>query len=177
VTADRGAVDIRECQSSDFGDVCAIINDAAAVYRGVIADDRWKDPYMSAEELRREIDDGVAFWCAVRDGVPVAVMGLQPVADVALIRHAYTRLSARGSGIGGALLAHLRSMTDRPMLVGTWQAATWAIAFYERRGFRLVGPSQKDELLRRYWTVPDRQIAESVVLADRRWFETCGSVV
>lgn len=162
---------LRPCDDADFDDVLAVINDAAAVYRGVIAGDRWKDPYMGADELRREISDGVAFWGAVDGARLIAVMGLQHVADVALIRHAYTRLSARGSGYGSELLSYLRTKTDRPMLVGTWKAATWAVAFYERRGFRLVSDAQKEHLLRQYWTVPDRQIEESVVLADSRWFE------
>jgi GNAT superfamily N-acetyltransferase len=97
-------------------------------------------------------------------------MGLQQVGDVSLIRHAYTRTARQGRGLGRALLAHLRARTDRPMLIGTWAAATWAIRFYQAQGFRLVTPAEKVVLLRRYWTVPERQIEESVVLADPRWF-------
>lgn len=144
----------------------AVINDAARAYRGVIPADRWHEPYMSAEELRAELAAAVKFVCFRRDGRIVGVMGLQPVGDVALIRHAYTLTAEQGSGIGSRLLEHLRSRTERPLLVGTWKAATWAVRFYERRGFRLVGEAEKERLLRRYWTIPERQIEESVVLAE-----------
>lgn len=166
---------IRPCTLDDLDEIRVIVNDAAEAYRGVIADDCWTVPYMSAEELRHEIDDGVQFWGAVADGRLLAVMGLQQVGDVALIRHAYTRTANQGAGLGDALLACLRERTDRPVLVGTWKAATWAIAFYQRRGFRLVDAVQKDDLLRRYWSVPPRQMQESVVLADARWFEGASS--
>lgn len=163
---------IRRCKLAEFDDMCAVVNDAAAAYRGIIAADRWKDPYMSLGELRREVDDAVLFWGSFEGGQLNAVMGLQYVGGVALIRHAYTRSANQGMGIGGALLAHLRDQTDRPMLVGTWKAATWAVRFYQGQGFRLVPGPKKDALLRRYWTVPERQIEESVVLADVRWFAT-----
>ncbi len=161
---------IRECRAIECDDICAVVNDAATAYRGVIAADCWKEPYMSRDELEREIDEAVRFWGCVEDGRLVAVMGLQDVGDVALIRHAYTRAARQGAGLGSALLAHLRTQTVRPMLVGTWKAATWAIRFYERHGFRLVDAVNKDRLLRRYWTVSARQREESVVLADARWF-------
>lgn len=161
---------IRECEAAELGDVCAVINDGAAAYRGIIASDCWKDPYMGADELHREVDAGVRFWGYFDDGQLLAVMGHQDVGDVALIRHAYTRTANQGTGMGSALLSHLRGRTERPMLVGTWKAATWAVRFYQRRGFELVSAVQKEVLLRRYWTVPERQIAESVVLADARWF-------
>lgn len=161
---------IRQCKSAEFDDICAVVNDAATAYRGIIAADRWKDPYMSEEELHREMNDAVLFWGFFKGGRLLAVMGLQHVGDVALIRHAYTRTANRGTGIGAALLGHIRGQTDRPMLVGTWKAATWAVRFYQGRGFRLVVAPHKDALLRRYWTVPERQIEESVVLADARWF-------
>lgn len=163
---------IRPCEPAEFDDICAVVNDAATAYRAVIAADRWKDPYMSGEDLRREVDDAVLFWGFFEGGRLLAVMGLQHVGDVALIRHAYTRTANQGTGIGTALLAHLRCETDRPMLVGTWKAATWAVRFYQGHGFRLVSAPYKDALLRHYWTVPDRQIEESVVLADARWFAT-----
>lgn len=162
---------IRRCDAADFEEMYAVINDAAAAYRGVIAADRWKEPYMPADELRDEIAAGVEFWGVLEQDTLVAVMGLQHVGDVALIRHAYTRTAHQGSGAGSALLEYLRARTDRAMLVGTWTAATWAIRFYERHGFRLVTRRQKERLLRRYWTIPDRQIEESVVLADARWFD------
>jgi N-acetylglutamate synthase-like GNAT family acetyltransferase len=120
---------------------------------------------MPREELRSEIRAGVKFFCIRRERRVIGVMGLQPVADVALIRHAYTLTSEQGTGVGTRLLEHLRGQTDRSLLVGTWKAATWAVRFYERRGFRLVSEEEKARLLRRYWTIPERQIEESVVLA------------
>lgn len=163
---------IRRCDATELDEVRSVINDAADAYRGVIAADRWKDPYMSAEELRHEVDAGVVFWGVFEEGRLVGVMGLQHVADVALIRHAYTRSASQGTGIGTALLAHLAAQTDRPILVGTWSAATWAIRFYQRHGFTLVTGPRKDALLMRYWTISQRQIEDSVVLADVRWFSS-----
>lgn len=160
---------IRRCGEADVPAMFAIINDAAQAYRGVIPADRWHEPYMPEAELRAEIAAGVVFWGAERDGRLVGVMGLQDVLDVALIRHAYVATAARGEGIGGALLRHLVDQTDRPLLVGTWAAATWAIRFYERHGFALTSPAEKERLLRRYWSIPDRQIETSVVLVDERW--------
>lgn len=161
---------IRQCEPADIEDVYAVINDAASAYRGVIAADCWQQPYMPREELARECASGVVF-SAFYEGARLAgVMGLQLVGDVALIRHAYTRTDRQRRGIGTALLAHARGQTDRPLLIGTWKAATWAVRFYEREGFRLVPSEAKGTLLRRYWTVSDRQIDESVVLADERWF-------
>jgi len=147
-----------------------VINDAAVAYRGVIAADRWKEPYMPMAELQREITAGVSFWGAYEGDALLAVMGLQNVADVALIRHAYTLTTQQGRGIGKALLNHVVALAERPLLIGTWAAATWAIGFYQSQGFRVLG-KQKDELLRRYWTIPERQIEESVVLANARWAE------
>ncbi len=160
---------IRRCGEADVPAVLAIINDAAQAYRGVIPADRWHEPYMPEAELRAEIAAGVAFWGAERDERLIGVMGLQDVLDVALIRHAYVATAARREGIGGALLRHLVDRSDRPLLVGTWAAATWAIRFYERHGFALTSPAQKERLLRRYWSIPDRQIETSVVLVDERW--------
>ena len=144
-----------------------VINDAARKYRGVIAADRWKEPYMPEAELREEIADGVRFWARVDGERLLSVMGLQDRGEVALIRHAYSRTAAQGSGAGSALIAHLKGLARKPMLVGTWKAATWAIRFYEKRGFRLVGEEEKRRLLRRYWKIPERQVEESVVLSDR----------
>lgn len=141
-----------------------MINDAALAYRGVIPADRWHEPYMPRDELVSEMRAGVKFFCIRRGGSVAGVMGLQYVSDVALIRHAYTLTSQQHSGVGTLLLDHLRQQTDRPLLVGTWKAATWAVRFYERRGFRLVPEAEKAVLLRRYWTVSERQILESVVL-------------
>jgi len=168
---------IRECNPTELDEVCAVVNDAAVAYRGIIAADRWRDPYMSADELHREVNNGVVFWGAFEDGGLVGVMGLQHVGDVALIRHAYTRTASQGTGIGTTLLARVGGQTDSPVLVGTWAAASWAIRFYQNHGFRLVAGQETDTLLRRYWAIPDRQIEESVVLADARWFATSQTVL
>lgn len=124
---------------------------------------------MPAAELEEELAAGVVFWACEERGELVAVMGLQDVRDVTLIRHAYTRTTYQHRGLGSALLEHLRGQTSRPILIGTWKAATWAIRFYQRHGFHLVTEAEKRTLLQRYWTVPERQIQESVVLADARW--------
>lgn len=155
---------IRKCATDDFETMYEIINDAARAYKGVIPDDRWHEPYMPREELRREIDDGVAFWGYEFDGVLSGVMGIQDVKDVTLIRHAYVRTSLRGSGIGSALLAHLRTLTDRPILIGTWTDAAWAVRFYERHGFIATSREETARLLRAYWNIPERQVETSVVL-------------
>jgi GNAT superfamily N-acetyltransferase len=160
---------IRRCGEVDIPAICAVVNDAAEAYRGVIPADRWHEPYMPEGVLRGEIAAGVLFWGAVAGGRLVGVMGLQDVQDVALIRHAYVATAARRHGVGGELLQHLLAQTDRPILVGTWAAATWAIRFYEKHGFALTAPAEKARLLRRYWSIPDRQIETSVVLADARW--------
>jgi N-acetylglutamate synthase-like GNAT family acetyltransferase len=160
---------IRECQPVDFETIYEIINDAAQAYKGVIAADCWHEPYMARNELRHEIAQGVRFWAVEEKAHLVAVMGLQNVQDVALIRHAYTRSTCQQRGHGSALLAHLQERTERPMLVGTWKAAHWAIRFYESHRFRNLDAEETVRLLRRYWTVSPRQIEESVVLADANW--------
>jgi N-acetylglutamate synthase-like GNAT family acetyltransferase len=159
---------IRPCTDADFDSIYAIINEAAEAYRDVIPADRWHEPYMSREELRREIECDVRFWGYEEDRQLLGVMGIQDVQDVTLIRHAYVRTGKRGQGIGGKLLAELREKTARPILIGTWAAATWAIRFYERHGFRLVTPEEKDRLLKKYWSIPQRQVETSVVLAEGR---------
>ncbi len=156
---------IRPCRDDEPAAILAIVNAAAEAYRGVIPEDRWHEPYMDAAELDLEIAAGVLFWGYEEDGELVGVMGIQSVGDVNLIRHAYVRPGRQRGGIGGALLAHLRDVASRPMLVGTWAAAEWAICFYERHGFELVSREQKTELLQRYWDIPERQIETSVVLA------------
>jgi N-acetylglutamate synthase-like GNAT family acetyltransferase len=165
---------IRPCNAMDVPVMLEIINDAARAYRGVIPADCWTEPYMSVEELRREIGDGVQFWGLEQEGQLVAVMGIQHVLDVSLIRHAYVRTAKRQKGIGGKLLDVLRVQTSRPMLMGTWAAASWAVRFYEKHGFRLVTPGEKDVLLKKYWNISDRQVQTSVVLADQKWFEQRG---
>jgi len=163
---------IRRCDAGDFDALCAVINDGAEAYRGKIPADCWNEPYMPAAELEGELAAGVVFWAYVQDQEIVAVMGLQDVADVTLVRHAYTRTAHQHRGLGSALLDHLRAQTPRPILIGTWKAATWAVRFYERHGFHLVSEAEKRVLLQRYWTVGERQIQESVVLVDDRWRAT-----
>jgi GNAT superfamily N-acetyltransferase len=160
---------IRRCDHRDFESIWEIINDGARAYQGVIPADRWTEPYMSQEKLQGEIDDGVVFWGCEDDGSLVAVMGTQQVQDVTLIRHAYVRKGWQRRGMGASLLAHLREMATGPVLIGTWADAVWAIRFYEGNGFRMVGPEEKDRLLKRYWKIPERQIETSVVLADPQW--------
>jgi len=157
---------IRLCVDSDFETIYEIINDAAQAYQGVIPADCWKEPYMPREELRHEIDDGVQFW-GYEEGELVGVMGMQHVQDVTLIRHAYVRTARRNQGIGSQLLIYLRKRTTRPILVGTWADAVWAIRFYEKHGFRLVTGEEKNRLLGKYWSIPKRQVETSVVLAEQ----------
>jgi GNAT superfamily N-acetyltransferase len=156
---------IRRCDEQDFEAIYEIVNDAAMAYRGVIPADCWSEPYMPREKLRAEIDAGIDFWGYEDDSGLAGVMGIQHVQDVTLIRHAYVRTAFQRQGIGVALLESLRAQTDRPVLIGTWADADWAIRFYEKHGFRLVSPAEKDRLLRSYWTVNERQIETSVVLA------------
>lgn len=160
---------IRPCSDNDFTAMLSIINDAAQAYKGHIPADRWKEPYMSADHLRHELDAGVRFWGHEDRGRLLGVMGIQDVKDVTLVRHAYVRTAERGRGIGGNLLSHLKELMTRPALVGTWAAAVWAIRFYERHGFRLVTWEEKERLLRTYWNIPERQTETSVVLADEHW--------
>ena len=163
---------IRRCDDDDFEAIFAIVNDAASAYRDVIPADRWSEPYMPREELRAELDAGVRFWGYEEEGALAGVMGVQQIRDVTLIRHAYVRTASQRRGIGVALLASLHARSDRPVLIGTWADARWAISFYEKHGFRLVAPEVKDRLLREYWRVDERQIETSVVLADQAWFES-----
>lgn len=156
---------IRECTETDFNTIFEIINDAAQAYKGVIPQDRWNEPYMSLKELKAEIEDGVVFWGLERDGQLLGVMGIQDKGDVTLIRHAYVWIRAQKLGIGTKLLQHLQSMTQKPILIGTWAAASWAISFYERNGYTVVSEDEKNRLLRKYWSIPERQVETSVVLA------------
>jgi GNAT superfamily N-acetyltransferase len=165
---------IRRCDDRAFELIWAIINDGAQAYKGIIPTDRWTEPYMSREKLQHEIDEGVVFWGYEEAGTLAGVMGIQEVQDVTLIRHAYVRSSSQKRGIGGHLLSHLRELASGPVLVGTWADAVWAIRFYERHGYQIVGPEEKDLLLKKYWTIPERQIETSVVLTDPKWRETQG---
>jgi GNAT superfamily N-acetyltransferase len=160
---------IRRCEERDFEAIWGIINDGAQAYEGVIPADCWTEPYMSRENLRHEIDEGVVFSGYDEGGKLIAVMGIQRVQDVTLIRHAYVRTGSQKRGIGAQLLAHLREMANGPVLIGTWTDAGWAIRFYERHGFQLVGSEEKNRLLKRYWSISERQAETSVVLADAAW--------
>jgi GNAT superfamily N-acetyltransferase len=158
---------IRPCERADRAAIEAIVNEAAQAYRGVIPPDCWHEPYMSGAALDAEIAAGVRFWGWEESGKLAGVMGLQDVRDVTLIRHAYVRARRQRAGIGGELLEALARSAKSPLLVGTWAAAHWAIRFYEKHGFRLVAPADKDRLLDAYWTISARQREVSVVL-DRR---------
>jgi GNAT superfamily N-acetyltransferase len=158
--------EIRPCRDDERDTILEIVNAAAEAYRGVIPADRWHEPYMPAAELARELAAGVEFWGYENDGDLIGVMGIQPVQDVDLIRHAYVKPGSQRLGVGGALIDHLMRSATRRVLVGTWAAAEWAIAFYRRHGFVQVSPETKTRLLRRYWDIPERQIETSVVLAN-----------
>ena len=162
---------IRRSAESDVVEMLAIINDAAHAYRGVIPADRWHEPYMPADELAREMAEGVVFWVAGHAGRLAGVMGIQDRGDVALVRHAYVASTMQRAGVGTRLLRHVESLVDKPILIGTWAAASWAIEFYRRNGFTVVPSAQKDRLLRTYWSIPARQIETSVVLGNGRWVE------
>lgn len=160
---------IRLCNDDDLDRIHDIINDGAAAYRGVIPEDCDHQPYMTLDYLRSEIHDGVTFFGFEKAGELVGVMGFQDRGPVCLIRHAYVRTAHRGCGIGSVLMDHLRTLSDKPMLIGTWAAAAWAIGFYQKHGFALVETATKDRLLRTFWDIPDRQIETSVVLADAKY--------
>jgi GNAT superfamily N-acetyltransferase len=162
---------IRKCTESDFETVFEIINDAAKAYQGIIPSDRWHQPYMPSEDLHREVEEGVIFWGLEQEGRLLGVMGIQDRGDVTLVRHAYVRTRFQKQGIGSRLLLYLESLTEKPILVGTWKDARWAISFYERNGYSLVSDQEKDWLLRRYWSIPERQVETSVVLANQKWTE------
>jgi GNAT superfamily N-acetyltransferase len=156
---------ISKLPPAESNSILHVVNDAAEAYRGVIPRDRWKEPYMSAEELRGEIESGVEFYGWVEDDVLVAVMGIQRVNHVTLIRHAYVLTRRQRRGIGEKLLKHLLGLVGTSeVLVGTWETAHWAVRFYEKHGFKLVSKEEKDRLLRKYWNIPERQVETSVVL-------------
>ena len=165
---------IRKSVANDFEAILAIINDAAQAYRGVIPSDRWHEPYMSTDELAKEIAGGVIFWMAEDNGQLLGVMGIQDKENVALVRHAYTATTVQRKGIGTKLLRHVEALADKPILIGTWADASWAIEFYRRNGFTVVSDGDKNRLLRAYWSVPARQVEASVVLADVRWMKAQG---
>ena len=161
---------IRTLGKNDFERIFEIINDAAIAYKGVIPDDRWKEPYMPEEELAEQIRDGVEFWGYEEDGRLTGVMGIQDKGEVMLIRHAYVLTDKRNCGVGTKLLKFLYSECQKPVLIGTWKAAIWAIRFYKKNNFQLVSEEEKNRLLKKFWNIPERQIENSVVLADAKWF-------
>lgn len=160
---------IRKCTDDDLPALYAIINDAAQAYKGVIPEDRWHEPYMPMQELNQELRDGIQFWGYESDGELIGVMGIQDKGDVDLIRHAYVKTGRRRQGTGARLLRHLEQTTSKPILIGTWAAATWAIRFYEKNGYRLLSRTDTERLLRKYWSIPDQQVTTSVVLANAAW--------
>jgi N-acetylglutamate synthase-like GNAT family acetyltransferase len=159
---------IRKTRDEDFDQIFNIINDAAIAYKGVIPEDRWHEPYMTKEELKQQIQDGVDFLCYLEDNDTqiLGVMGIQDKNEVNLIRHAYVRTVKRKKGIGTLLLQELKNHSKKPILIGTWKAASWAINFYKKNGFTLVSEEQKNILLKKYWNIPERQVETSVVLVD-----------
>ena len=161
-------MDIRASRPADVDAIYAIVNDGAQAYKGVIPADCWHEPYMRMDELAREIADGIRFWVGEEDGRPLGVMGIQDKGDVALVRHAYVPTALQRKGVGSQLLRHIEKLAAKPILIGTWKDASWAISFYQRHGYTLVSEPQKESLLRKYWSIPVRQIETSVVLADRR---------
>jgi GNAT superfamily N-acetyltransferase len=136
--------------AGDFNAIYEIINDSALAYKGHIPPDCWHEPYMSRDHLQGEIDAGVVFWGYTDGGRLLGVMGMQDVKDITLFRHAYVRTESRNKGIGSELIAHLLEHANRPVLIGTWKAATWAIRFYEQHGFHLVDEGTKNLLLKKY---------------------------
>jgi len=163
---------IRKCTASDFERVYEIINDAAQTYKGIIPTEYWKEPYMSREELRRELDEGIEMWGYEENGRLIGVMGIQHKQNVTLIRHAYVCTARQNQGIGGKLLSYLRGLTEEPILIATWSNDVLAIRFYEKYGFRLVSKEEGYRLQREYWSSPEIKIKASVVLADEKWFNS-----
>jgi len=159
---------IRSCKDKDLSSILEIINDAAQAYKGIIPPDCWHEPYMPEDTLASEIRDGVRFYGWEENGALVGVMGIQDVKDVTLIRHAYVRTAQRNKGIGGKLLNYLMAKAQRPVLIGTWKDAVWAIRFYEKHGFDCVTRLEKDQMLRRYWNIPERQVETSMVLKQKK---------
>lgn len=164
---------IRRSLAKDLRVMLAIVNDAAQAYRGVIPTDRWREPYMSFDELEKEIAAGVIFWVAEDQQPLLGVMGIQDKGEVALVRHAYITPSSQRKGVGTKLLRHVEALTgSKPVLVGTWADASWAIEFYCRNGYSVVSKKDRRFLLQKYWSIPQRQIETSIVLADKRWMSS-----
>jgi N-acetylglutamate synthase-like GNAT family acetyltransferase len=163
---------IRKAAAEDFEEIFNVINDAAIAYKGVIPPDCWHEPYMTQKGLKAQIEDGVSFSCYVNNNQIIGVMGIQDKTDVELIRHAYVRTKQRNTGIGTLLLRELIKDSTKPILIGTWKAVGWAIRFYEKNGFCLVDEDEKNRLLRKYWTISERQVETSVVLVDQKYSDS-----
>lgn len=159
---------IRLCQEHEFDIIFEIINESAQAYKNVIPQDCWHEPYMPKEKLKSEIMKGVEFWCYEAQEQIVGVMGIQQIKEVTLIRHAYVRTQNRQHGIGSLLLEFLKYKTEKPILIGTWSDAKWAIEFYQKHEFFLVSQEIKTKLLKKYWDISERQNEISVVLADKK---------
>lgn len=162
---------IRKSREADLAAMLAIVNAAAQAYRGVIPADQWREPYMPRDELENEIAHGIIFWVAEEGASLLGIMGIQDKGEVALVRHAYVTPTLQRKGVGTSLLHHVQALTSKPVLIGTWADASWAIEFYRRNGFTVVPSTHKDSLLRRYWSISPRQVETSVVLADGRWMD------
>ena len=160
---------VKSDYAEDFDTIFEIINDASIAYKGIIPEDRWKEPYMPKAELEAQIAEGVEFWNYKENNEILGVMGIQFKQEVTLIRHAYVRTVARQKGIGGKLLNYLTAMTHNPVLIGTWADASWAISFYKKHGFRILSEKEKNKLLKTYWSIPERQVETSIVLASKDW--------
>jgi len=158
---------IRLCDQADIERIHQVINDAAKAYEGAIPADCYQRPYMPMEELEREAAR-ITFYGWEEDGRLTGVVGYEPIKDVTLMRHCYVLTDRQRQGIGGALVRHVMGLTTTErLLVGTWADATWAIRFYEKYGFRLVTEEEKNRLLKKYWSIPERQVETSVVLAEQ----------
>ena len=162
---------IKLSENRDIEEIYEIINDAAMAYKGKIPDDRWHEPYMTKKELREQLEDGVIFFCYIENKKILGVMGIQHKNEVDLIRHAYVRTDQRKKGIGSILLKEIIQKTKKPVLIGTWRDADWALNFYKKNGFELVSEEEKNKLLKKYWKIPERQVETSVVLASGRYIE------
>jgi GNAT superfamily N-acetyltransferase len=160
---------IRKCTEKDVEAIFDIVNDAAMAYKGVIPSDCWHEPYMPMKQLLWEIGDGVCFWGLEENERLIGVMGIQDKGEVTLIRHAYVRTEKRNHGIGTQLMRHLEPMSEKPILIGTWADAAWAVRFYQKNGYTLLPTDEKNRLLRKFWTISERQVETSVVLADAKW--------
>ena len=153
---------IKRLSFKHINTIWEIINKAAHAYKGVIPNDCYHEPYMPSAKFHREMRS-ITFFGWQEKGKLIGAMGFQPVGDVTLIRHAYVLPDYQRKGIGTKLLNHVKELTKtKYLLVGTWADAGWAIDFYQKHGFKFM--PNKDELLKKYWNITERQIDTSVVL-------------